>query len=107
VAVLGTCISVVGMGSDKTKKTVLALAACQGLLITNNITVISLGSLTGYMLASDKSLATLPAAAYIAGGALSTFAISLFMKRFGRRAGFTLGVLAGMLGAACAPLPLP
>ena len=85
---------------DKTKKNVLGLAALQGLLITNNITVISLGSLTGYMLAAEKSLSTLPATCYIAGGALSTFGISLFMKRFGRRAGFTLGVMAGMSGAA-------
>jgi len=93
-------VAVLTMAPNKTKKAVLALAACQGLLITNNITVISLGSLVGYMLAADKSLATLPAAAYITGGAMSTFGISLLMKRFGRRAGFTLGVLAGMLGAA-------
>lgn len=85
---------------DKTKKNVLGLAALQGLLITNNITVISLGSLTGYMLAAEKSLATLPATCYIAGGALSTFGISMFMKSFGRRAGFTLGALAGISGAA-------
>jgi MFS family permease len=84
---------------NKSKKNVLALAACQGLLVTNNITVISLGSLAGYMLAAEKSLSTLPATAYIAGGALSTYGISLFMKRHGRRAGFTLGVIAGLIGA--------
>jgi MFS family permease len=83
-----------------TNKNVLALAVCQGLLIANNITVISLGSLTGYRLAAEKALATLPATGYIAGGALSTYGLSLFMKRYGRRAGFTLGTLAGMLGAA-------
>jgi MFS family permease len=77
-----------------------ALAALQGLLITNNITVVSLGSLAGYMLAEHKSLATLPATAYIIGSASSTYAISLFMKRWGRRAGFTLGACAGLLGAA-------
>jgi MFS family permease len=85
---------------QRTNKNVLALAVCQGLLITNNITVISLGSLAGYRLAADKALATLPATGYIAGGALSTYGLSLFMKRYGRRAGFTLGTLAGMLGAA-------
>jgi len=81
-------------------KTVTALAVLQGLLITNNITVISLGSLTGYMLAQEKSFATLPATAYIAGGACSTFLLSQLMRRYGRRAGFTLGALAGMAGAA-------
>ena len=82
-----------------TNKNVLALAVCQGLLITNNITVISLGSLAGYSLAAEKSLATLPATGYVVGSALSTYGLSLFMKRHGRRAGFTLGALAGMLGA--------
>jgi len=81
------------------KKPIPFLAALQGLLITNNITVVSLGSLTGYMLAEHKWLATLPATAYIVGGASSTYAISLFMKRWGRRAGFTLGACAGLLGA--------
>ena len=71
------------------RKNVTALAALQGLLITNNVTVISLGSLTGYMLAEQKALATLPATAYIAGGACSTFLLSQFMRRYGRRAGFT------------------
>jgi MFS family permease len=82
------------------KKTVTALAVLQGLLITNNVTVISLGSLTGYMLAQEKSLATLPATAYIAGGACSTFLLSQLMRRYGRRTGFTVGALAGMTGAA-------
>ncbi|HXV07221.1 MAG TPA: MFS transporter [Burkholderiales bacterium] len=81
------------------KKNVAALAVCQGLLVTNNIAVISIGSLAGYMLAANKALSTLPATAYIAGGALSTYPISLFMKRHGRRAGFTLGAAAGLLGA--------
>src|SRR3954471_14675933 len=82
------------------KKNITALAVLQGLLITNNITVISLGSLTGYMLAQEKSFATLPATAYIAGGACSTFLLSQLMRRYGRRAGFTLGAFAGMTGAA-------
>jgi MFS family permease len=87
-------------GWSSTTRTVAALAACQALLITNNITAISIGSLAGFMLAANKSLSTLPATAYILGGALSTYPISLFMRRHGRRAGFTLGALAGMAGAA-------
>jgi MFS family permease len=81
------------------KKNVAALAVCQGLLVTNNIAVISIGSLAGYLLAANKALSTLPATAYIAGGALSTYPISLLMKRYGRRTGFTLGATAGLLGA--------
>jgi MFS family permease len=82
------------------KRNLVALALCQGLLVTNNISVISLGSLAGYQLAAHKALSTLPGTAYIAGGALSTYAISHFMRRHGRRAGFTLGALAGLTGAA-------
>jgi MFS family permease len=82
------------------RKNVTALAVLQGLLITNNITVISLGGLTGYMLAQEKSFATLPATAYIAGGACSTFLLSQLMRRYGRRVGFTVGALAGLAGAA-------
>jgi hypothetical protein len=85
---------------------VAALAACQGLLVTNNITVISIGSLAGLMLAADKSLSTLPATAHIAGGALASFPISLYMKRRGRCAGFTLGALAGLTGALICTLSL-
>ncbi len=81
-------------------KNISALAILQGLLITNNITVISLGSLTGYMLAQEKSLATLPSTAYIAGGACSTFLLSQLMRRYGRRAGFSVGALAGLASAA-------
>ena len=79
---------------------VLALSACQALLVVNNLTIVSVGSLAGFALASDKNWSTLPATAYIVGGALSTYPISLYMRRRGRRAGFTLGIVAGMVGAA-------
>jgi MFS family permease len=95
-----------GGAAGRARTRVAALAACQGLLVTNNITVISIGSLAGFMLAADKSLSTLPATAYIAGGALSTFPISLYMRRRGRRAGFTLGALAGLTGALICTLSL-
>lgn len=81
-------------------RNITALAALQGLLITNNVTVISLGGLTGYMLAEHKALATLPSTMYITGGACSTFMLSQLMRRRGRRFGFTVGAVAGMTGAA-------
>jgi MFS family permease len=88
------------------KRNVTALAVCQGLLVTNNIGFISLGSLAGYQLAQHKALSTLPGTAYIVGGALSTYAVSHFMRRHGRRAGFTLGALAGLAGAALCSLAI-
>ncbi|HVQ62202.1 MAG TPA: MFS transporter [Burkholderiales bacterium] len=82
------------------------LAACQALLFTNNATVIALNGLAGYALASNKALATLPVTGWVVGGALSTFPMSLLMKRIGRRAGFTVGALIGMVGASICSLAL-
>lgn len=84
---------------DSAKKNVAVLAACQALLFTNNSTAIALNGLVGYALASNKALATLPVTAWVVGGALSTLPMSLLMKRIGRRAGFTVGALVGMVGA--------
>ncbi|HEY6862857.1 MAG TPA: MFS transporter [Burkholderiales bacterium] len=82
------------------KKNVAVLSACQALLFTNNSTVIALNGLAGYALAANKALATLPVTGWVVGAALTTFPASLLMKAVGRRAGFTLGALIGVLGAA-------
>jgi len=85
---------------DRARKNVAVLAACQALLFTNNSTAIALNGLAGWALASNKALATLPVTGWVIGAALSTLPASLLMKRFGRRAGFTVGALIGMIGAA-------
>jgi MFS family permease len=54
------------------------------------------------MLASDKSLATLPISAWMTGTMLVTIPASLLMGRIGRRAGFTIGALLGAGSAALA-----
>ncbi len=84
------------------RRNVLALAACQALLVMNNATMISIGTLAADTLATNKMLVTVPATAYIIGGGLTTLPISLFMKRRGRRAGFMIGCLFGMIGGALA-----
>lgn len=81
------------------------LAGCQALLLTNNVTLIAINALAGFSLAADKTLATLPVTAYVLGSALSTIPASLAMRRLGRRLGFTLGGICGIVGsllAACA-----
>jgi len=85
---------------ETAKKNVTLLAACQALLFTNNSTAIALNGLAGFALAGNKALATLPVTGWVVGAALSTFPASLLMKRIGRRAGFTVGALVGMVGAA-------
>jgi MFS family permease len=90
---------------DLAKKNVGVLAICQGLLLVNNSVLISVNALAGYALAADKALATLPVTSYFVGSMLASFPISFFMKRYGRRAGFTLGAgfaIAGSLVCALA-----
>jgi len=88
------------------RKNVLALASCQALLVMNNAMMISVGTLAADALAQNKMLVTLPATAYIIGGGLTTMPVSLFMKRHGRRAGFTIGCIFGMIGASLAAVAM-
>jgi MFS family permease len=83
-----------------TRKNVALLATCQALLLVNNVTLIALAGLAGLALASNRLLATLPATAYVLGGAMSSLPMSLLMKQYGRRFGFSLGAVFGILGAA-------
>jgi MFS family permease len=91
---------------EAAKKNVAVLATCQALLFTNNSTVIAINGLAGFALAPDKSLATLPVTLWVIGGACTSFLASMLMKRIGRRDGFTVGALLGILGAAIASTAL-
>jgi MFS family permease len=84
---------------DISRKNVVVLAACQGLLLINNTVLITVNALVGYALAPEKALATLPVTMYFVGSALSTIPFSFMMKRYGRRAGFTLGALFATFGS--------
>ncbi len=79
---------------------IAVLAALQALLLTNNALTFFLGPLIGVALAPDPAFATVPLTAFIVGAAITTLPISLLMKHAGRRAGFLLGSLLGLCGAA-------
>jgi MFS family permease len=85
---------------QRVTKNVAVLATLQALLFTNNATVIALNGLAGYALAPNKTLATLPVTGWVIGAAVTTLFASLLMKRIGRRAGFAVGTLFGIFGAA-------
>lgn len=87
-------------------KNVLVLAACQALVQTGTVAIITAGGLAGHLLAADKSLATLPISFLMIGTMIATIPASLFMGRFGRRAGFWLGTLFGAAGGALAVVSL-
>jgi MFS family permease len=78
------------------------LSAAQALLFTNNVTLIALNGLVGYQLATDKSFATLPVTTQVIGSALFAMWASKLMQRIGRRSGFLVGTLFGLIGGAIA-----
>ena len=84
---------------DISRKNVVVLAICQGLLLVNNSVLITVNALAGYALAPEKALATLPVTMYFIGSALTTIPFSFMMKRYGRRAGFTLGAGCAIVGS--------
>jgi len=74
-------------------------ALLQALLLTNNVTLVAINGLAGLQLADNKLLATLPVTGYVLGGAFWAMPAATFMRRFGRRAGYTVGSLVAMGGA--------
>lgn len=80
------------------RRNVLILAACQALAMTGASLLITTAALIGQMLATDKSLATLPLGLQFVATMLTTIPASLLMKRVGRRVGFTVGALVGASG---------
>jgi len=77
---------------------VVLLSLCQALLWSAIITGISFTGLVGQALAPDAALATLPIALLAVGMAVVSGPASLFMARYGRRAGFLVGAVAGSIG---------
>ena len=75
------------------------LTTLQALLLTNNVTLIAVNALVGQRLSPDPALATLPVTGYVLGAALASVPAATVMRRLGRRAGYTLGSVAGIVGS--------
>ena len=86
--------------ADNARHTIALLATCQALTETGNIVIGVTAALTGHMLADDKALATVPLALMFSFVMVATIPASLFMRRVGRRVGFTVGQLIGASAAA-------
>ena len=76
--------------------TILFLA--QSLASAGFIAAAAINPILGAKLAHDRSLATLPTAAYLLSGALSASAWGILMDRIGRRNGIVAGLLIGVVG---------
>ncbi len=82
----------------KTKRNVAVLVFAHAVLGAQLALNIIVAGLAGALLADDPSLATLPISILVLGSLATTPGISLFMGRYGRRAGFLVGAAAGALG---------
>src|SRR5918998_550801 len=91
---------------EKQYRNVIVLSGCQATLQTTGVTMIAVTGLAGFALATDKSLATVPLTCYVVGSAITTVPASFLMKAIGRRAGFQVGTVTGMFGAALCALAM-
>lgn len=83
----------------KAKRNAVILALAQALFGAIGTAMAVTAGLIGSQLAPTVSLATMPVSVMIIGTAVSTFPISLMMRRIGRRAGFIACALVGFVGA--------
>jgi MFS family permease len=87
---------------NRAKKNVLLLATCQATFNTGQALMLTAAPFIGLALAADKSLATLPIAIQFGATLVATMPASFLMKHIGRRPGFLIGAMLGMLGSAVA-----
>jgi MFS family permease len=80
------------------KKIVWVLFLAQSLASAGFIAAATINPILGAKLASHRSLATIPTAAYLLSGALSAQAWGYIMDRIGRRNGIAWGLIIGVLG---------
>ncbi len=88
------------------RRNVLVLVAAQAILGAQMPMIFTIAGLAGQSLASNPCWATLPISATVIGSMLTATPLSALMQRHGRRAGFVVGALGGMLGAAIGALGL-
>jgi MFS family permease len=86
-----------------TYRTLTVVFVAQCFAQTGSPILVLLAGIVGVELAPSLTMATLPVAAMVVGMALTTIPASLFMGRFGRKAGFLLGAgyasVGGLLAA--------
>lgn len=82
--------------------TVSLLSLCQALLVTGNVLLIAVSPLIGASLAPSASWSTAPVATQWLGLMCATIPASLIMAKLGRKRGFVLGNIVGLVGAVVA-----
>lgn len=90
--------------SDRPKLQVGLLFLCEALTRSSAIIVLTTMALVGRRLAPDVALSTLPLALVPVATTLTTIPAAQFMRRRGRRPGFALAAIIGIVGATVAAL---
>lgn len=90
-------------GDRLAKRNAVVLAGAQAIGGATASITIATGGLAGhYLLAEDKSLATLPITCFVVGTAATSIPAAMLMRRIGRRAGFMVGAVVSVMGGAAA-----
>jgi MFS family permease len=99
---MSTPIVDTGIATDdeRAKRNVAVLVFAHAVLGSQLAINIIVAGLAGAILADDPALATLPISIVVVGSLLTAPAMSLFMGRYGRRAGFWVSALAGAAASA-------
>ena len=84
------------------RRNAFVLAAASAFGGANASIVIGSAGLVGMSLAPDASLATVPVTSFLVGTALASAPAALLMKRVGRRDGFLVGAVLGMIAGGLA-----
>ncbi len=88
------------------KRNVKVLVAAQAILGSQMTIIFVLGGLSGQYLASNPCFATLPISLVVLGSMFTAPVMSSIMQSHGRRTGFVIGAIAGMIGASIAATAL-
>lgn len=81
------------------RRNLAILVLSQAILGAQMPMIFTIAGLAGASLASNPCWATLPISATVLGSMLSATPLSALMGRFGRKTGFMIGAMMGMLGA--------
>jgi MFS family permease len=102
VTYMSTPIADTAVASDdaRAKRNVAVLVFAQAVLGSQLAINIIVAGWAGEVLAPDPSLATLPISIVVVGSLVTAPAMSLFMGRYGRRAGFWVATLAAAVASA-------
>jgi MFS family permease len=85
---------------SRARRNVMILVLAQAFLGAQMPMILIIGGLAGQSLASNICLATMPITLIVLGSMLAATPMSALMQKHGRKAGFFVGALGGVIGAS-------